>query len=248
MDKELLERVREGKIPEHIAIIMDGNRRWAKENSLMPWEGHKKGKETLHKLSEFQRSDSALPIKSITLYSLSEDNKTKRTPKEREELMKLFEAGFRGILKDKNIFESKVKISVFGDYTELPENVSAVIKEAIEKTKDHDQFFLNFCINYDGQSEIVHACKKIASDFKENRLSDEDITKELVKKNIFTSKFKAPELIIRSGGEKRLSAFMLWDSSYSEFYFSDKYWPDMTEEDIVKAIDEFQQRQRRYGQ
>jgi tritrans,polycis-undecaprenyl-diphosphate synthase [geranylgeranyl-diphosphate specific] len=246
MDKKIIEQIKKEKLPEHIAIIMDGNRRWANKNKIRPWKGHEEGVKALKKLLEFQKSDSAVPIKIITLYSLSEDNRKKRTKQEYQQLMMIFKIGFEEIVKDRYIYDNKVKISVFGDYKKLPAQVSNAIQNAIDKTKNHNKFYLNFCINYDGQTEMVEAFKKIIKD-SSYKSANQNITKEMIKQNIYTSQFPAPELIIRSGGEKRLSGFLLWDSSYSELYFTEKLWPEITEDDILEGIRKFQESERKFG-
>jgi tritrans,polycis-undecaprenyl-diphosphate synthase [geranylgeranyl-diphosphate specific] len=242
-----IEELKKGPIPEHIAVIMDGNRRWAKQNGFDIIKGHEAGVNVLENLMNFLSKNSDIRIKNITLYSLSEDNKQKRSPEQVKALMRLFKEGFSKLSKDKRLMEDGIKVSVFGKYKMLPEDVVREIDKCIELTKDNNESFLNFCIAYDGQSEIVEACKKISEKLKNNELKQDDITKETIKSNIFTARFKAPELIIRTGKEKRMSGFLLWDSSYSELYFCDKFWPDIEAQDFLEAIKEFQQRNRGFG-
>ena len=160
--------------------------------------------------------------------------------------MSIFQKGFSELANDPRLKDNGIKISVFGKYKTLPKEITKEIDRCIENTQYNNSSFLNFCIAYDGQSEIVEACRKISEEFKNK--APEEITKETIKANLFTAEFPAPDLIIRSGGEKRLSGFLLWDSSYSELYFSDKYWPEMKTEDLLLAIEDFQKKDRRFGQ
>jgi undecaprenyl diphosphate synthase len=247
MDPDKLIKINQTKIPEHIAIIMDGNRRWAAENGKVSMEGHKAGVDTLKRLSIFQTKKSPVKIKSITVYALSEDNKTKREKTEVKSLMRIFETGFLEVAKNSETKKNGIKISVFGKYKTLPSSTVRAIERAVDETKNNNEFFLNFCIAYDGQTEIVEACKKIMLKNSDTKSDIENLKKKDIKQNMYTSEFNAPELIIRTGKERRLSGFMLWDSSYSELYFLDKYWPDVNPEDILDAIINYQNRQRRFG-
>lgn len=233
---------------EHIAFIMDGNRRWAKSNNLERADGHRQGVEALKKIVySFQSLDSKTPIKIISVYALSKDNKEKRGLAQFNELMSLAEEFFDKFCNDKFIFENKIKFSIFGDYKQLPFNIVKKIDKAVENTKSHNKFFLNFCINYDGQHEIARACKLIAEKASSDKSVIQSINPEMVKQHLFTAQFPAPELIVRTGKEQRLSAFLLWDSSYSELYFLDKFWPDIKTDDVTQAISEYQNRNRRFG-
>lgn len=247
LQKMDIEKIKRGPVPSHIAVIMDGNRRWAKENNLPIIKGHEAGTRALENLLDFLLKNPDLNIKHVTVYSLSEDNKTKRSPEQLNALMRLFKIGFAKLAKDRRIKENQIKVNIFGNYRSLPKDVVKEIEKCIEISKDNNKLNLNFCIAYDGQSEIVRACREIVKKTKNDEIDDHEISKELVKSNLFTAYIPAPELIIRSGKEKRLSAFLLWDSSYSELYFSDKYWPDMANDDFLQAIEDFQKRHRKFG-
>jgi len=242
-----IEDIKKGIIPKHIAVIMDGNRRWAAENNLNPLKGHEAGVKALENLMKFFINNSDLGVKYVTIYALSTDNNSKRPKNQVDTLMKLFKKGFSNLAKDENIEKHKIKISVFGNYKALPADIVKEIDKCINMSKYNTGFGINFCIAYDGQDEISRACKLIANKVKNNELNTEDINNQTVKNHLFTANFPAPELIIRTGKVKRLSAFLLWDSSYSEFYFLDKYWPDMKSQDFIDAIGDFQNRQRNFG-
>ncbi|MCW1297757.1 MAG: polyprenyl diphosphate synthase [Candidatus Parvarchaeota archaeon] len=240
--QRLLKKIKNGKIPEHVAIIMDGNRRWAKEHNLPQEIGHRKGKDNLENILQ---AAFDIGIRILTLYSLSLYNLYRRPKEEFNYLMKLFKEGFEQIVNDKRIKENKVRINVFGKIELLPANVRKVIKKAVSRTKNYTNYFLNFCIAYDGREEIVNAVEKICKLYKEGKIKY--IDEDLIKSAIYTCDFPAPDLIIRTGKEKRLSGFLLWDSSYSEIFFSNKYWPDFKKEDFARAILDFQKRERRFG-
>jgi tritrans,polycis-undecaprenyl-diphosphate synthase [geranylgeranyl-diphosphate specific] len=238
----LLAKVKKGKIPEHVAIIMDGNRRWARSHGLPEFLGHREGKKNLERILQ---ASLDVGIKILTLYSLSLYNFYKRPKEEFNYLMNLFKKGFDELLNDKRINKNKVRVSVLGKIELLPDEVKRAIKKVVEKTKNYGNFFLNFCIAYDGREEIVNAVRELCKKYKHNSISE--IDENAVKANLYTCNFPAPDLIIRTGKEKRLSGFLLWDSSYSEILFSDKYWPEFSKEDFLKAILNFQKRERRFG-
>lgn len=239
--------INKNNLPKHIAIIMDGNRRWARKKNLPEFQGHDEGRKTLEKIMDFcfKLND----IKYLTVYAFSSENLKKRNEEEKKHLFNLFAKGFLDLTNNEIIHKQKIKINVLGKINLLPDEVKEAIKNALERTKDYSDYFLNFCIVYDGQDEIVDAVREIAEEIKEGKIKLDEINRELIKQHLYTKEIPAPDLIIRTGmdKEKRLSGFLLWDSSYSEFYFTKVLWPDFTEEEFLKAIKNFQSRERRLG-
>lgn len=223
---------------KHIAVIMDGNRRWAKLKNIQPWEGHEEGRKTLRNLLDYFVS---LDITHLTLYSLSLGNVQNRSEIEKQFLFKVLKAGFDEIPTLKSIHEGKVKVTFMGRWEILPEDIKASIKKAIDCTKHYKNKFLQFAVCYDGQDEIVYAAQNLI-DKKIKK-----VTPELIKANIFTSDIPPVDLLIRTGGEQRLSGFMLWDCSYAELFFTETLFPDAVPKTFDEAIKEFYSRQRRFG-
>lgn len=232
-------------IPKHVAIIMDGNRRWAEEKSLPVREGHKKGKETLEKVLN---AALELGIKYTTVWALSLDNFAKRSKEEIDELMEIFKEGFLRLSEKDQIYEKEVRVNAFGRWKEmLPPSVKNAIEKVIDKTKGYSNHFLNFMISYSGKDEMIQAIQKIRE--KDGNPGDVEVTPDLVKENLFTSDLPPVDLMIRTGGEPHNSTgFMMWDVANSQYYFSDKYWPDFGGEDFKKAIQDFRHRERRFGE
>ena len=228
-------------LPQHIAIIMDGNRRWAREKNLDTKLGHKNGADNLDQLVHFAND---IGLKYMTVYAFSTEN-WKRTKEEVGALMILL-GNYLDYFSHKAGSEN-IKINVLGDISRIDVKLQKKIKDAIEKTKDNTGLVLNVAFNYGGRDEIVHAVRKLAQDVKEHKLETEQITEEMIGSNLYTGGQPDPDLLIRTGGELRLSNFLTWQSVYTEFYFSDKYWPDFKQDDLLEAINEFQQRHRRFG-
>lgn len=230
----------------HIGIIMDGNRRFAKRLMLEPWKGHewgsKKSEEVLEWCMEFG-------IKHVTLYALSLENLSGRPREELEFLFKLMKDVAKGVVEDKNhkVHKNKVRVSVIGRMELLPQDLQDLIRKAVGLTKNYSDFFLNFCVAYGGRQEITDAFKKIMKSVLKNEVKADDINDDVIRDNLYTSGVPDPDLIIRTGGEKRLSNFLLFQSAYSELYFTDKTWPEFGREDFLDAIKDFQDRQRRFG-
>lgn len=239
---EELKKEAKDKLPRHIGLILDGNRRWAKKRNLNLNLGHLEGYETLRKIL-FSFLD--LGIKYLSVFALSNENVKKRSPQELQYIYGLIINVIDVISNDPVIKEEKVKINVIGRLSLLPPDVREKINELIETTKDHDQKFLNICIMYDGQEEIVDAVKKILDD----KINPKDINIELIKNYLYTKDFPELDYIIRTGMEDgaRISGFLLWDASYAEFKFRDDYWPDYNEEMLVEDIREYLRRARRRG-
>ncbi|MBN2541595.1 isoprenyl transferase [bacterium] len=230
-----------GQIPAHVAIIMDGNGRWAQEKNLPLGEGHKEGVKTVQKIV---RISGEIGVKVLTLYTFSKEN-WKRPPKEVTFLMKLLRSTvFKEI---EELMENDVKLILSGDIEGLPVSQKKAMEYGIKKTKNNNGLVLNLALNYGGRTEIVNAIRTIVADFDENKISYKDINEELVSNYLYTKNLPDPDLIIRTGGELRLSNFLLWQSSYSELYISKKYWPDFNEEDFCNALLDFSRRERRFG-
>ncbi|MBW2993446.1 di-trans,poly-cis-decaprenylcistransferase [Candidatus Woesearchaeota archaeon] len=227
----------------HIAIIMDGNRRWAKNNGLHLFEGHKKGAETLRDILE---AGLKLGIKEITVYALSSENLKKRPKEELAYHFGLHKRYLKKEILDSDRFvRDKIKFNVFGRIDKLPADEQELLKQAIEKTKEFSNFYFNVCLAYNGQDEITDAVKELIR----KGMNPEEITRESIKQHLYTKNTPAPELIIRTGmnPEQRLSGFLLWDSSYSEFHFTKTLWPDFSEQELVEILEKFTKRDRRMG-
>lgn len=232
------------KKPYHIAIVPDGNRRWARAKGLKPWIGHQYATENLKKIFE-----AALDIKIpyFSFWASSQDNLAKRPKAENKFLLNLFKKEFAKLAIDKRIHKEQVRVNIFGEWRkQFPEEVKKPMKRAIETTKNYNKFFLNFFIAYSGIDEMLKAIRKISKQNLDN--PDFKITPQLIKKYLFTKDLPRVDYLIRTGGEPHMSAgFMMWDIADAQMYFSDKSWPDFTANDFKKAIQEYSRRQRRFG-
>ena len=244
-ERWLLRQVKMGQRIEHIAMILDGNRRWAVENELNPWFGHQKGAETVEHLLDWCEK---LDVKIVTLYTFSVEN-FKRSSKEIEEIMRIAEEKFRKLLTDERIHRNKTHVKVIGSVELLPESLRLLIGEVEKATETYDRRFLNFAFAYGGRTEILDAAKTIAEKVKNGKLSLDDVNEATFEKYLYTSHMPSqePDLIIRTSGEERLSGFLLWQSAYSELCFLDIYWPDFRFIDLLRAVRTYQKRKRRYG-
>lgn len=229
------------KLPRHIAIIMDGNGRWAKERNLPRSFGHRAGVETLR---EIVRESSKIGIKVLTLYAFSTEN-WKRPPEEVNTLMSLLVEYLRKEVAE--LHEKNVLIRAIGDTTKLPHVCQQELIRAIETTRNNTGLVLNLALNYGGRAEITDAVKKISTDVKRGRIKVEDINEQIISNSLWTSGLPDPDLIIRPSGEQRISNFLLWQCAYSELWFSDINWPDFRKEYLYKAIKDYQNRDRRFG-
>ncbi len=237
-------QTKNGVKPEHIAIILDGNRRWASEQEINPWLGHRQGAETVERLLDWLQM---LDVKFVTLYTFSTENFS-RPSDEVEEIMRIAEVKFRKLLTDERIRRNKVHVKVIGRVNLLPESLQSIIAEVEKATADYDNQFLNFAFAYGGRAEIVDAAKSIAQKVKDGELKIDDVDEETFERYLYTSHMpKDPDMIIRTSGEERLSGFLLWQSAYSELLFLDVYWPDFRLIDLMRAIRTFQNRKRRFG-
>lgn len=244
-EKWLWYQVKNGVKVEHIAIILDGNRRWASENELNPWLGHKKGAEKVEQLLDWCEK---LDVKFVTLYAFSTEN-FRRSPQEIAEIMKIAEEKFRKLLTEERIYRNKVHVKVIGRVNLLPKNLQQLIADVEKATEDYDNQFLNIAFAYGGRAEIVDAAKMIAEKVMAGELKLDDVNESVFEKHLYTAHLtkQEPDLIIRTSGEERLSGFLLWQSAYSELAFLDVYWPDFRLIDLLRAIRTFQNRKRRYG-
>ncbi|MEQ9115478.1 MAG: isoprenyl transferase [Rickettsiales bacterium] len=229
------------KVPQHIAIVMDGNRRWAEKNNKSVSSGHKFGAENAKKIA---KAAHELGVKYLTLYAFSSEN-WNRSAKEVEQLMFLLNYYLKN---DKGeINKNNMRLNVIGNIDKLPKSLVKTIKDLSDKSSDNTGLILTIAISYGSQDEIIHATKEIAKQIKTGNLKIDNIDKKLFAKNLFTCDIPDPDLFIRPSGEFRVSNFLLWQIAYSELYFSEKLWPDFGKEDLKIAIEEFKQRKRRYG-
>ena len=242
----LWRQVNNGIQPEHIAIILDGNRRWASEKVLDPWLGHEKGAEKIEELLDWCLK---LDVKSVTLYTFSTEN-FRRTSAEVQQIMRIAEQWFRKILTDKRIHGDRIRVKVLGRVGLLPEELRQLIGEVEKATENYDRHFLNFAFAYGGRAEIVDAARKIAEEVESGKLKPDAVNEKTFEQYLYTSHMpqQDPDLIIRTSGEERLSGFLLWQSAYSELFFLDVYWPDFRLIDLLRAVRTFQRRKRRFGE
>lgn len=234
----------ERQLPKHIGIIMDGNGRWAKKRGLKRWDGHKEGANVFRKICSYACD---IGIKSITFYAFSTEN-WRRPPEEVAAIMELFRE-YLGEAEDReneNIRKG-MQMHFIGRRDDMPEDIVSLMETAEENSKDASRIKVNIAINYGGRLEIVEAVRKIAQKVKAGEIQPEDISEDDISANIYTAGQDDPDLIIRPSGEYRLSNFLLWQSAYSEFWFSDILWPDFTTDDLDRAIDDYNNRSRRFG-
>ena len=228
-------------MPKHIAIIMDGNGRWAKERSMSRLSGHHEG---INSVREITRVCGEIGVKHLTLYTFSTEN-WGRPKREVSALMKLLLHTIRDEIK--NLHENKVKLTTIGALSALPKSARENIQEGIELTKNNDGLNLILALNYGARQELVRAVKKIWDRIGSSDFDPEHITEQTISENLYTSMIKDPDLLIRTGGERRISNFLLWQLAYSELYMTDTYWPEFREEKLLKAVQDFQNRERRFG-
>jgi tritrans,polycis-undecaprenyl-diphosphate synthase [geranylgeranyl-diphosphate specific] len=245
-EKWLRYQVKNDVKPEHMAIILDGNRRWASERTLNPWLGHEKGAEKVEQLLDWCLK---LDVKYITIYAFSTENFS-RSMNEVEEIMRIADGQFRKVLTDERIHKNKVRVKVIGRVSLLPKSLQQLIIDVEEATQSYDEHFLNIALAYGGRAEIVDAARKIAEKVHAGELKPEKIDEQTFERYLYTSHMSKqdPDLIIRTSGEERLSGFLLWQSAYSELCFLDVYWPDFRFIDLLRAVRVYQKRKRRFGQ
>ena len=228
-------------LPVHVAIIMDGNRRWAKQRGLDIKVGHKEGAKTLEKIVRYAKK---VGIKYITVYAFSTEN-WKRSEDEVGALMLLLQAYLDSYAKRADT--EGIKVKVLGDISVLSKGMQSTIGKLEERTKDNTDINFNIALNYGGRDELVKAVRKIAEKVKEDEIKIEDINEEIISNNLYTSGMPDPDVVVRTSGEMRTSNFLPWQIVYSEFIFVEKNWPDFNEEDLDKVIEIYQKRNRKFG-
>jgi undecaprenyl diphosphate synthase len=234
--------INQAKLPNHVAVIMDGNGRWAKQRGLPRIEGHRRG---ANALKEMLRYCKDLGVKTLTAYAFSTENWGRPTG-EVNFLMSLFERLLQKELKEME--EEEVCINFIGDLTPLPPSLQQEMHRSMERTKNNQGVFFNVAINYGSRHEMINACKAIAEKVQQGELSADSINDQTISQHLYTSASPDPDLLIRTSGEMRLSNFMLWQLAYTEIYVTDTLWPDFNHEQFDRAIVSFQQRDRRFGQ
>lgn len=238
--QEIIDIVKEVNL-KHIAIIMDGNRRWAKEKFLPSAIGHQKG---VTSLKTILKACHSFNIEYLTVYAFSTEN-WNRPEEEVNFLMSLLAKTISSELNE--LHENQVRIKFIGDISKLNDSLREILVNAEEYTKDNKGVKLQIAFNYGSRMEIVNAVKNIAQKIESKEISSEDVTEELISKNLYTSNMPDPDLLIRTGGEMRISNYLLWQLAYSEIYITEQYWPEFNEESLTGAILEFQNRNRRFG-
>lgn len=229
------------RIPAHVAVIMDGNGRWAQSRNLPHMAGHNAGMLTL---KEIVKASSTLGVKYLTVYAFSTEN-WKRSMEEVSGIFKLLVLYIEKELKE--LHENNVKVKILGDYEKLPKEAVKSLQRSLETTKDNSGLQFNIALNYGGRDEILRSVKKLAKEVEAGKLKSEDITEEMIAENLYTARVPDPDMIIRTSGEMRLSNYLLWQSAYSEFIFTDVFWPDFSKKEYEKTIEIFQNRKRRFG-
>ncbi|MBO5922205.1 MAG: isoprenyl transferase [Bacteroidaceae bacterium] len=236
---DYIELIDRNNIPQHIAIIMDGNGRWAKQRGLERSQGHQAGAATVRKLVEHALK---LGVKYLTLYTFSTENWNRPIAEVAALMALLFES-----IEEEIFVKNNVAFRIIGDLEKLPENVRERLNACVERTANNDSMTLVLALSYSSKWEITEAVRSIASKVKVGELALDEIDDKLISNELTTTFMPDPDLLIRTGKEQRLSNFLLWQVAYSEFYFTEVLWPDFTKEELYKAVYEYQQRQRRYG-
>ena len=242
LDEETRERLKlDGKLPGHIAIIMDGNGRWARHRGKTRIEGHVAGVDAVRDVVE---ACAQLGIRYLTLFTFSTEN-WKRPEKEISALMQLL---IRVLRKEANeLFSNNVRLNVIGNLERLPEKVRTILRDTVKLTRDNTGLTLSIALSYSGKWDILQACRTMANEISTGKLSAEDVSEEILESYLSTQGIPDPELLIRTSGEFRISNFLLWQSAYSEIYFTTTYWPDFRRKQLYESIRDFQHRERRFG-
>jgi undecaprenyl diphosphate synthase len=228
-------------LPDHLAIIMDGNGRWAKQKGFLRAIGHKNGAKAVRRTVE---SCAKLGIKNVTLYAFSTEN-WNRPKAEVTTLMKLLISSLKKEIK--TLQENNIKLNAIGNLTNLPEGVQVELEEVIKKTAENTRMTLTLALSYGSREELVQAVKKISNKVKNNIISEDSIDDSIINQHLYTHNLPEVDLVIRTSGEHRISNFLLWQIAYAEFYFTDVLWPDFTEDHLYEAIRSYQKRERRFG-
>lgn len=243
--KRLEREIRNGDMPNHLALILDGNRRWARKSLNLPSAGHHRGADAVERLLDWCEE---LDIRIVTLYVLSSEN-LERGDDELEYLYEMIEARLQKLYDDPRIHRTRMRVKWMGRIEVLPESIRVILRKLDKATAGYDGHFLNIAIAYGGQDELVDAVRKIGRKIQEGKLGAEDVDKDEIESNLYTSHLpqSSPDMILRTSGEKRLSGFLLWQSAYSELIFMDIFWPEFRKIDLMRAIRMFQRRKRRIG-
>ncbi|KXB09147.1 UDP diphosphate synthase [candidate division MSBL1 archaeon SCGC-AAA833K04] len=243
-EKRLLAKVKNnGNLPQHVAVILDGNRRYAEEVGIPKKDGHILGAEKLEEVLEWCQE---LGIRHMTVYAFSKEN-FNRSSQEVSELMKLFKQKFMEVAKYDRVHGKKIRIRAIGDLKSLPEEVRSAIREAEESTKDYDDYSLNIAVGYGGRAELAKAVQKICERVKDGDIEPREVNENIIGDHLYTAGLPDPDLIIRTSGEERLSGFLLWQAAYSELYFCEANWPEFDKVNFLRAISTYQSRERRFG-
>lgn len=242
-DYKTIEQIKQHPVPQHVAVIMDGNRRFATSLGLTPNAGHLFGRDKIEEMLEWCFE---LGIENLTLYAFSTEN-FRRDSDEVKTLMNLCKTELAKAARDSRIHKNRVKVRVLGKLDSLPKDIQESAQDIMDQTKHYNKHSLNIALAYGGREEIIRAIQHIADDVKRGNLKIADITEPTVSKHLYTNGLPDPDLILRTSGEERISNFLLWQLAYSELYFSDVYWPAFQKRDFLKAIQTCQQRKRRFG-
>ena len=236
-----MENITLENLPKHIAIILDGNRRWAKARGLTTKEGHTEGFDNLERIAKYA---DEIGIKYLTVYAFSTEN-WKRSQEEVSWLMNIFKTNIDRYLQ--RLDNGNIKIRIIGEKSNVPKELVPRIEKIMKKTENNQGMVLNIAFNYGGRAELVNATKQIAQKVKDGTINLEDITEQMISDNLYTAGQPDPDLLIRTSHELRTSNFLPWQLTYTEFYFPEKNWPEFTNEDLIEAIKVYQGRNRRFG-
>ena len=244
-ERHLIKEINQFPFPQHIGIILDGNRRWSRIKDMDKVMGHQMGADIAEDMLNWIYD---LGIKITTVYVLSNENLS-RDRNELENIYSLLEEKLIGLYNDNRIHKKQIRIKSIGEFDKLPKTLQEILKKLEDRTEKYSNMYLNIAIAYGGQRELIDAIRKIANSVKENKIKVEDIDEKIIEANLYTAHLPQaePDLILRTSGEKRLSGFLLWQSAYSELVFVDIFWPEFRKIDLMRAIRTFQKRARRYG-
>ena len=243
-DRLLSRQVRRDLLPTHVAIVMDGNRRFALSSGLRNEQGHRMGKEKVRQVMRWCRD---VGIKYLTVYALSLENLRSRSPGELDTLFDLYESGFLELCDDREIHRDRVRCKAVGQIRLLPARVISAIDAAEKATKDYDSLVFTVCLAYGARQELVDAIKGILSDHRDGKIDLDSVSEDLVSQYLYTNDIPDPDLVIRTSGEERVSNFLLWQMAYAELFFIDVHWPAFRKRDFLRAVRTYQGRKRRYG-
>lgn len=238
---DLKDQIQLNKLPKHVAIIMDGNGRWAKQQGLLRVIGHESGTKSVRDVVE---ASAEIGIKNLTLYAFSTEN-WKRPKLEVQTLMKLLVKSLKKEIK--TLQDNKIKLTAIGNLNDLPKKAYSELLEVIEKTKNNKHMTLTLALSYGSREEIVHVIKELTNKVKNNIISIESIDESIINKHLYTQNLPDVDLLIRTSGEQRISNFLLWQIAYAELYFTDILWPDFKKKDLYEALINYQNRERRFG-